>query len=136
MSLFKIDSNSGETDIFSSPSVSLNYSPKSTLVDFPIDKIKSRYRCHTKYLMHKLISLNQLSEFRDLRVYSEQLGSLFVNDCKTLCGERTRDFKRFLEEAEELRKLKNTEHPGYLLFSLSIWWLTTTSKFSCHCRKA
>lgn len=67
--------------------------------------------------MRKLISLNQLSEFRDLRVYSEQLGSLVVNDCKTLCGERTRDFKRFLEEAEELR---NTEHPGYLLNCFSL----------------
>lgn len=32
-----------------------------------------------------------------------------------MCGERTRDLKRLLEEAEELRKLRNTEHPGYLL---------------------
>lgn len=67
--------------------------------------------------MPKLISLNWLAEFRDLRVYTEQLGRVVVK----LCVERARDFKRFLEEAEELKKPRNTEHPWYLLncFSFS-----------------
>jgi len=30
--------------------------------------------------------------------------------CKTVCVERTRDFKSLAEEAEELRKVRNPAH--------------------------
>lgn len=76
LSLFKIDSNSDGMDTFPSPSVSLNFSTKPTSVDRPVQKIKNRYQCHRKSLMHKIISLNWLSELRDLTVYSEQMGSV------------------------------------------------------------
>lgn len=78
LSLFKIDSNSDGMDTFPSPSVSLNFSTKPTSVDRPVQKIKNRYQCHRKSLMHKIISLNWLSELRDLTVYSEQMGSVVI----------------------------------------------------------